>query len=314
LNGILILDKPAGFTSFDAVALMRGLCRERKIGHTGTLDPMATGVLPLLLGSATRAAALLEDTDKEYEAGFRFGIATDSQDSTGKTVAESTVRAAGEQVEEALSRFRGEIRQIPPMVSALSVGGQRLYDLARRGIVVERESRPVTIYRLELNSFDEETQTGTLTVACSKGTYIRTLCADLAEALGTLGVMTALRRTRAAGYSLADAVTMDGAKALAAEGRIAERLLPVESLFSQHPALRVTAAQTVRFANGGALSLERTPLAQELPEDGEVYRVHSPQGAFLGLGRVSAERGELGVLRLFCRNTDIESVFGENRE
>lgn len=299
MNGVLILDKPAGFTSFDAVAVMRGLCRERKIGHTGTLDPMATGVLPLLLGHATRAAALLEDTDKEYEAGFRFGIATDTQDSTGKTVAESEARATGAQVEEALSRFRGEIRQIPPMVSAVSVGGQRLYALARQGIVVERESRPVTIYKLELTGFDEASQTGSLTVACSKGTYIRTLCADLGEALGTLGVMTALRRTRAAGFSLSDAVTVEGAKGLAAAGKLEERLLPVESLFSGDPAVRVTSAQAVRFANGGALSLERTPLAQERPADGAVYRVHSPEGEFLGLGKVAAERGELGILRLF---------------
>ena len=235
MNGVLVLDKPAGFTSFDAVAVMRGLAHEKKIGHTGTLDPMATGVLPLLLGNATRAAALLPDTDKEYEAGFCLGHATDTQDTTGKTVAESARRAAQADVEAALGGFRGEILQIPPMVSAVSVGGKRLYDLARKGIEVERKPRPVTVYRLELLEFDEEARSGVLRVSCSKGTYIRTICADLGEALGTYGAMSALRRTRACGFSLADCVTLGEARELAAAGRLAERLLPVESLFSAKP-------------------------------------------------------------------------------
>lgn len=296
MNGIIVMDKPAGFTSFDVVAVMRGVCRERKIGHTGTLDPMATGVLPLLLGAATRALPFLEDTGKEYEAGFRLGTATDTQDSTGKTVAESNVKVSKEQVEAVLPRFRGDILQTPPMYSAVSVNGRRLYDLARQGIEVEREKRPITVYRFDLAEFDETTQSGRLIVSCSKGTYIRTLCADLGEALGTYGVMISLCRTRAAGFTLADAVTLEQAKELGAEGLLA-RLLPVESLFADRPEVRVTAAQSVRFANGGALELCRTALRSQQPPQGARYRVLSPEGAFLGLGEVS--QTELRVLRVF---------------
>lgn len=296
MNGIIVMDKPAGFTSFDVVAVMRGVCRERKIGHTGTLDPMATGVLPLLLGAATRALPFLEDTGKEYEAGFCLGTATDTQDSTGKTIAESNVKVSKELVEALLPRFRGEILQMPPMYSAVSVNGRRLYDLARQGIEVEREKRPITVYRFDLAEFDETTQSGRLIVSCSKGTYIRTLCADLGEALGTYGVMTSLRRTRAAGFTLADAVTLEQAKELGAEGLLA-RLLPVESLFADRPEVRVTAAQSVRFANGGALELCRTALRSQQPPQGARYRVLSPEGTFLGLGEVS--QTELRVLRVF---------------
>jgi tRNA pseudouridine55 synthase len=297
MTGIIVMDKPEGFTSFDVVAVMRGICRERKIGHTGTLDPMATGVLPLLLGAATRALPLLPDTDKEYEAGFRLGLATDTQDSTGKTIAESSVRATREQLEAVLPRFRGDILQTPPMYSAVSVNGQRLYDLARRGVEVERAKRPITVFRLELTEFDEAAQSGRLSISCSKGTYIRTLCADVGEALGTYGVMTSLRRTFAAGYSLCDAVTLEQAKALAADGRIAERLLPVESLFTSYPTVTVSAAQSVRFSNGGALDLSRTSLRNIELNDGSRFRVLSPEKLFLGLGEVRGT--ELAVLRLF---------------
>ncbi|HEX2999920.1 MAG TPA: tRNA pseudouridine(55) synthase TruB, partial [Armatimonadota bacterium] len=254
------MDKPEGFTSFDVVALMRGVCRERKIGHTGTLDPMATGVLPLLLGTATRALPFLEDTEKEYEAGFRLGLATDTQDSTGKTVSESNVRVSREQVEATLPNFRGNILQMPPMYSAVSVDGRRLYELARQGVEVEREKRPITIFRLELTEFDESSHSGRLVISCSKGTYIRTICADIGETLGTYGVMTALRRTRASGFTLRDAITPDEAKSLAASGLLTEHVLPVESLFANEPGVRVSAAQAVRVLNGGALDLERTAL------------------------------------------------------
>lgn len=300
MTGIIVMNKPEGFTSFDVVAVMRGVCRERKIGHTGTLDPMATGVLPLLLGTATRALPLLPDTDKEYEAGFRLGFATDTQDSTGRTVSESSVRASRGQLESVLPRFRGEILQTPPMYSAVSVNGQRLYDLARRGVEVERAKRPITVFRLELTEFDEASQSGRLSVSCSKGTYIRTLCADIGEALGTYGVMTSLRRTRAAGYSLSDTVTLEEAKALAAEGRLNERVLPVESLFGSCPAVTVSPAQSVRFLNGGALDLTRTSLRGTEPGDGSRFRVLSPENVFLGLGEVRGT--ELAVLRLFHRD------------
>lgn len=300
MTGVLILDKPAGFTSFDAVAVCRRLCHERKIGHTGTLDPMATGVLPLLLGKATRAASLLEDTDKEYEAGFRLGVSTDTEDSTGKVLETSDTPVSRELLESLLPRFRGEIMQVPPMYSAVSKDGKRLYELARKGIEVERDARPVTIFKLELMEYHEETREGKLTVSCSKGTYIRTLIADLAKAAGSLGVMTALRRTKACGFTLADAVTLDEAKALSEAGTLEEKLRPVESLFAHLPAITVSGAQTARFGNGGQLDLKRIPaFRKQNPPDGEIVRVRGEKGEFLGLGQVQTEKGWLAILKLF---------------
>ena len=298
MTGVLILDKPAEFTSFDAVAVCRRLCHERKIGHTGTLDPMATGVLPLLLGKATRAASLLEDTDKEYEAGFQLGVSTDTEDSTGKVLAISDTPVSKEALEALLPRFRGEIMQVPPMYSAVSKDGKRLYELARKGIEVEREARPITIYRLELTGYDETTREGTLRVSCSKGTYIRTLIADLAKAAGSLGVMTALRRTHACGFTLADAVTLDEARALSEAGTLEEKLRPVESLFVHLPEVAVSAAQAVRFQNGGQLDLSRIArFRREKPEEGQAFRVKGEDGAFLGLGKI--EKQQMAILKLF---------------
>ena len=300
MTGVLILDKPAGFTSFDAVAVCRRLCHERKIGHTGTLDPMATGVLPLLLGKATRAASLLEDTDKEYEAGFRLGVSTDTEDSTGKVLETSGTPVSRELLENLLPRFRGEIMQVPPMYSAVSKDGKRLYELARKGIEVERDARPVTIFKLELMEYHEETREGKLTVSCSKGTYIRTLIADLAKAAGSLGVMTALRRTKACGFTLADAMTLDEAKALSEAGTLEEKLRPVESLFAHLPAITVSGAQATRFGNGGQLDLKRIPaFRKQNPPDGEIVRVRGEKGEFLGLGQVQTEKGWLAILKLF---------------
>lgn len=300
MTGVLILDKPADFTSFDAVAVCRRLCHERKIGHTGTLDPMATGVLPLLLGKATRAASLLEDTDKEYEAGFRLGVSTDTEDSTGKVLETSDTPVSRELLENLLLRFRGEIMQVPPMYSAVSKDGKRLYELARKGIEVERDARPVTIFKLELMEYHEETREGKLTVSCSKGTYIRTLIADLAKAAGSLGVMTALRRTKACGFTLADAITLDEAKALSEAGTLEEKLRPVESLFVHLPTVTVSGAQAARFGNGGQLDLKRIPaFRKQNPPDGEIVRVRGEKGEFLGLGQVQTEKGWLAILKLF---------------
>nr|WP_319489529.1 tRNA pseudouridine(55) synthase TruB [uncultured Caproiciproducens sp.] len=300
MNGVIVIDKPQGFTSFDVVAVMRRLSGQKKIGHTGTLDPMATGVLPLLLGKATRAASLLDDTDKEYRAGFRLGYCTDTQDSTGKMIQECGKKAQKDQIEAVLPYFRGNILQLPPMYSAVQKNGQRLYTLARQGIEVERDKRPITIYQLVLNEFDENTQSGILTVRCSAGTYIRTLCADIGGKLGTFGVMSSLRRTRAAGFSLEDAVTLDEAKELSEQEILEQAVRPTESLFVSHAALRVTAAQAQRFQNGGGLSLERVSILPQDNKSGSMLRVHSPDGIFLGLGAVETEKAELSVLRLFC--------------
>jgi len=299
-SGALIIDKPQGFTSFDAVAVMRRLLGERKIGHTGTLDPMATGVLVILVGRATRAASFLEDTGKIYQAGFRFGEETDTQDSTGTVLHASSLPVSRASLEAVMKRFRGEIFQLPPMYSAVSVNGQRLYALARRGVTVEREKRPVTIASLELCSYEEQTREGVFQVSCSKGTYIRTLCADIGEALGAYGVMTSLRRIRACGFSLSDAVTLAEARTLAEAGRLADRILPTEILFPEYRKAAVSAAQAVRFRNGGALDLGRIPALRGQPvPSGERIRVYGPDGGFLGLGACSPDTSELRILKLF---------------
>lgn len=295
MNGIIILDKPSGFTSFDAVAVLRGLSHQKKIGHTGTLDPMATGVLPILLGRAAKALNFLPDTDKEYVASFRLGERRDTGDITGEVVERSPAPVALEALEAALPRFRGEILQVPPMYSAVSVGGKRLYELARKGLEVERPARPVTISRLELLSYDPQTKEGSLRVGCSKGTYIRALIEDLARAAGSCGAMTALRRTSACGFSQEDAHSLEALKALAAEGRLEEALLPVEGLFALYPAVRVSPAQATRFQNGGGLDLARL---RGVPEGG-LCRVKSPQGLFLGLGQVDRARGEMKFVKSF---------------
>ena len=300
MNGIIILDKPSGFTSFDAVAVLRGLSHHKKIGHTGTLDPMATGVLPILLGRAAKALNFLPDTDKEYVASFRLGERRDTGDITGEVVEQSPAPVALEALEAALPRFRGEILQVPPMYSAVSVGGKRLYELARKGLEVERPARPVTISRLELLSYDPQTKEGNLRVGCSKGTYIRVLIEDLARAAGSCGTMTALRRTSACGFSQEDAHSLEALKALAAEGRLEEALLPVEGLFALYPAVRVSPAQATRFQNGGGLDLARL---RGVPEGG-LCRVKSPQGLFLGLGQVDRARGEMKFVKSFLEGED----------
>ena len=298
MNGVLIIDKPQGFTSFDVIAVVRRLTGQRKTGHTGTLDPNATGVLPVLLGAATKAQDLIVNHDKEYLADFRFGLATDTLDIWGRETARFDSHVTRSQAEALLPRFTGEIEQIPPMYSAVQQNGQRLYDLARKGIEVERQARRVTVYRLELLAFDEAAQSGRLLVRCSKGTYVRTLIDDLGAALGTGAVMTALRRIFACGYTLDDCVTLDELKALAETGSIADRLRSTESLFDAYSALTVSEAQAKRFQNGAPLDLSRTALRSRQPENGTVLRVKNPSGGFLGLG-ITAD-GALKIYKLFA--------------
>ena len=300
MDGILVIDKPKGYTSFDVVAVMRKLCGEKKIGHTGTLDPMATGVLPILVGKATRCAPFIDDTDKEYEASFKLGLATDTQDITGAVTSQSLHKVTREQIEAVLPQFRGEILQLPPMYSAVQVDGKRLYSLARQGIEVEREKRPVTIYQCDLREFDEETQEGKFSIMCSKGTYIRTLCSDIGQSLGSLGVLTALRRTVACGFSLQCALPLEKAREIVADGgTMQDYLLPIEAVFADVPRVQITASQKTRFCNGGALSLERTRIPEAEWFEGRTYRVMSPEEEFLGLGQISRKNNELKILRLF---------------
>lgn len=301
MNGVIVVDKPQGFTSFDVVAVLRGLSKEKKIGHTGTLDPMATGVLSLLLGRAAKAADLLPDQDKAYRAEFLLGERYDTGDITGALVETDSTPVSREDLEGVLPAFRGEVWQTPPMYSAVSMDGQRLYKLARQGLEVERPARKIHIASLVLESYDALTRRGILLAECSKGTYIRTLIEDIAKAAGTVGTMTALQRTRACGFSIQEAHPLEELRTLAAEGRLEEALLPVERLFESYPAVKVSAAQETRFRNGGGLDMGRLRLPISGPEEGQSFRIRGPKGGFLGLARADLERQELRFVKLFTQ-------------
>ena len=296
MNGVLVIDKPMGFTSFDVIAVVRKLTGQRKTGHTGTLDPNATGVLPVLLGNATKAQDLLPDHTKAYTAGFRFGLKTDTLDVWGKTLATAPSAFSREQIDAALAPFRGDILQTPPLYSAVKKDGKRLYDLARQGVEVERAARPVRIDQLKLLSFDSEAQTGTLKIICSRGTYVRSLIDDLASSLGSCAVMTSLRRTAACGFTPEDCLTLEQLRGMAENGTIAASLRPTDSLFAVYPSLTLSPAQAKRFANGGAIDIARTPLRDSGMPDGTIVRMYG--GAeFLGLSAV--RECQLRIYKLF---------------
>ena len=276
-SGILIIDKPSDWTSMDVCAKLRGIFNERRVGHAGTLDPMATGVLPVFIGRATRAVGFAEKGDKEYIAGLCLGTVTDTQDTTGRILSQSDGDLPAEAVAAALPRFTGDILQVPPMYSAIKKDGKKLYELARAGKEVERPPRPVTIHALELL---EQTGPGAflLRVRCSKGTYVRTLCHDIGALLGCGGCMSSLRRTMAAGYTLSQAVTLEQA----AEGGEA-LLLPLDSLFLDIPAYTIpTQRQEARCRNGN-------PLPAAGLQAG-AYRVYGQGGEFLCLSRVEGDQ------------------------
>ncbi len=295
MNGILVIDKPSDYTSFDVIAVVRKITGQRKAGHTGTLDPNATGVLPVLLGSATKAQDKVLNHDKTYIADFRLGLTTDTLDIWGTVKEERKADFTKDDILAILPEFTGAIEQIPPMYSAVQKNGQRLYDLARQGIEVERESRRVTVYTLELKSFDCSTQCGTLEISCSKGTYIRTLIDDIGSRLGCGAVMTALRRTAACGFSEADSITLDKARELAENGRLDEYIRSVESMFMQCGYVSVSDAQAKRFKNGGALDMNRTYLAKAKVQNGDIYRVKTKDNRFLGLGIADSDSGQLKI-------------------
>ena len=289
-NGILCIDKPKDFTSFDVVAKMRGITRIRRIGHAGTLDPMATGVLPLFFGNATRAVDISPIQDKEYIATFRLGITTNTEDITGETISVSEVSATKEDVLKTLPLFSGEQWQTPPMYSAIQISGKRLYDLARQGIEIEREKRKITIYEIELISCEEIANEYTIRVKCSKGSYIRTLCADIGEKLLCGATLTALRRTMAAGFTLESCLTIMQAEELMKQGKL--DIMPVEKVFETYPTVKLSEAQSRRFANGGALDINRIH-----KPDAHICRVLSFESEFLGLGELTQE--ELRIKKLF---------------
>ena len=299
MNGVLLIDKPKEFTSFDVIAVVRGLTGQRKAGHTGTLDPNATGVLPVLLGSATKAQDLIPNHDKKYIADFKLGMTTDTLDIWGKELTKTESDITAEQLSAALDDFRGEIWQLPPMFSAVQKNGQRLYDLARKGIEVEREKRKVTVYSLTLLEFDRKTQCGKLEVFCSKGTYVRTIIDDVGAKLGVGAVMTGLRRVEACGFSIDDCLTLDELRELKEQGELSRALRSAESLSSDYPALYISPMQAKRFSNGGALDISRTALREKDPADKQIFRVRENTSGFLGLGIFSKEKNQIKIYKLF---------------
>ena len=294
MTGFIFLDKPEGITSFTAVNKVRRITGVKKAGHTGTLDPYATGVLPVMLGGATRFSQFLPVHDKAYRAGILLGTVTDTLDTTGEILEEHEVNVTEAQLEEAVFSFRGEIKQLPPMYSAVSKDGVRLYKLARQGIEIEREARDVTIYDISIAEPLRDKRF-VIDVSCSAGTYIRSLADDIGRRLGCGAVICELRRTSANSVGIEKTVTLEKLQQLADGGRLSEVITPCDEMLSVYPCVSVSDKQAVRFRNGGSLALDRL---KNFSGEG-LFRVYAPDGAFLGLGNTNAETGELDIARLF---------------
>lgn len=275
MNGIILVDKPCGWTSHDVVGKLRGILHERRIGHSGTLDPMATGLLVVFAGRATRAVEFAEADSKEYIAGLRLGVSTDTQDTTGNVLNTCEVLPSKDELIAAANGFLGEISQIPPMYSAVKMNGKKLYELARRGEIVERSPRKVTISKLEL--VGEDKCDYILDIHCSKGTYIRTLCSDIGDKLGCGGCMSSLRRVKAGVFSITQAHTMEQIQAAADLGGLDGIIIPVDTLFTDKPNLTVNEFEEKKLRNGNTIKTKSA--------DG-TYRVYSESGEFLLLAEV----------------------------
>ena len=284
-NGIIIIDKPSGWTSMDVCAKLRGIFREKRIGHAGTLDPMATGVLPVFIGRATRAVEFAAEGEKEYVAGLKLGVVTNTQDTSGEVLEEHPVDLTRAELEAVLDQFRGDIQQIPPMYSAIKINGKKLYELARKGREVERQPRSITIHALAVEEQLSDTEF-VLRVRCSKGTYVRTLCHDIGQALDCGGTMSSLRRTMAAGFDLSQAVTLEQVQQAEDPAAL---LLSVDAYFGGRPALTLPEDLARKVRNGMTVVYPQASPGQ--------YRVYGPDGAFLALSE--AKGGKLTTIKSF---------------
>ncbi|MDD7517048.1 tRNA pseudouridine(55) synthase TruB [Ruminococcus flavefaciens] len=292
MNGILCVNKPQDFTSFDVVAKLRGILQMKRLGHGGTLDPMATGVLPVFVGNATKACDIMPDNNKSYRAGFRFGAVSDTQDIWGEVTERSDMSVEREAIEAVIPEFTGKIMQLPPMYSAVQVGGKRLYDLARQGIEVERQAREIEVTALVLEEYDSNTREGVLSIACGKGTYIRTIISDIGERLGCGGIMTSLVRTSSGGFGLDDCFTLEEIQKAKDEDRLEELILPIERVFEKLPKLRLGEAQTRMYRNGVKLDLSKL---RGIREGEECYGVYGFDGGFIGTAFADLDGGILRV-------------------
>lgn len=307
MDGILLINKPQDFTSFDVVAVIRKLTKAKKVGHAGTLDPLATGVLPILIGKATKFQDLLLNKSKEYKASFKLGIETDTQDIAGKILCEKFVPCLEtENIKNALNFFKGKIEQVPPMYSAIKHDGQRLYNLARKGIEVSRKRRLIEIKNIELLDYDPENNEISILVNCSKGTYIRTLVCDIGEKLGYKATLTSLLRTKSGKFELKDCIALDEAKIFHENNTLNNHIIPIEKIFENYKSVNLTAAQGKRFKNGGNIDLNRTALKTcKDYENSEIFKVYAKSEdtttkslEFLGLGKINSLKDELEFFKL----------------
>ena len=298
MTGILPVKKPAGFTSFDVIGKLRGVVKTRKIGHSGTLDPMATGVLPLFFGGATKCCDLLPNEDKRYVADIKFGIVTDTQDTTGRVLKESESRVTEGEFAEVMSGFIGKQMQTPPMYSAVKINGRPLYDLAREGKVVERAQKEIEVYDIKLLEFDEHAQTARIEVSCGKGTFIRTLINDMGEKLGCGASMSALERTMAAGFELSECFTISEIEEMMKDGTFEEHLIPVERLYNALPRLVLDDFDKRLYRSGVPLELQKRGWGGI---SGNIA-VFDEGGMLLGISFMDEEANELKLRKMM--NTD----------
>lgn len=292
MNGILCVNKPQDFTSFDVVAKLRGILGMKRLGHAGTLDPMATGVLPVFVGTATKACDIMPDNSKSYNAGFQFGKTSDTQDITGKILTTSDKQVKRDDILKILPEFTGKIMQLPPMYSAVQVNGKRLYDLARQGIEIERQPREIEVNSIRLSEYDESKREGTLEIDCGKGTYIRTIINDIGEKLACGGIMTSLVRTSASGFTLEDCYTFEEIQQAHDENYLENLILPVERVFNSLPKLRLNEHQTKLYKNGVKLDIERV---HNIIENCGLYSLYGFDGAFIGTAVADFENGVLRI-------------------
>ena len=277
MNGIIIIDKPLGKTSHDMVYFMRKLTGIKKVGHTGTLDPEATGVLPICIGSATKVADMLTLSDKRYTAELVLGMTTDTQDAEGEVLTECAVNVTAEEIENAVKSFVGEIEQVPPMYSAIKQNGKKLYELARKGIEVERKKRKIKIYEINILSIDTVEYRVKIDVLCSKGTYIRTLCEDIGMKLGVGAYMNTLRRTMTGPFALSDSYTTEQLREMNEEGTLEAALIAADSMFADYPAIKLNAKQTRSITNGIRMSYKGI--------ENQSYRLYDEENNFLCISK-----------------------------
>ena len=286
ISGILPVNKPQGWTSFDVVAKLRGVLKIKRLGHAGTLDPMATGVLPVFVGKATKACDILPDTKKAYTAGFKLGVTTDTLDITGNVLEQKPSQVTRGQLESVKAQFTGEITQLPPMYSAVKVDGKRLYQLAREGKTVERKPRICVVHEITITDFDENTQQGEMTISCEKGTYVRTIIDDIGQALGTGAVMTSLVRTYSGGFDISQCLTIEQIADTCAQGRLAQVIMPTHKAFELYDDIHLEQRQTALYKNGVKLYAHQV---QADSKSDKTFRVFGADGEFLGLAAFENE-------------------------